>query len=96
MTPLPAASLTACLAWSSRPLYSKLRRGGRKRGGGGGEVWGSTRPTCPTGGRGRGPCGALWGLASCGLCVDEDGRETEARVYDGGSRVCLCIDRRVV
>ena len=33
MTPLPAASLTACLAWSSRPLYSKLRRGGRKRGG---------------------------------------------------------------
>jgi len=33
-TPLPAASLMACLAWSSRRLFSKLRWGGRK----GGEV----------------------------------------------------------
>ena len=28
MTPLPAASLTACLAWSLRSLCPKLRRGG--------------------------------------------------------------------
>ena len=27
-TPLPAASLTACVAWSLRLLYSKLRQGG--------------------------------------------------------------------
>ena len=60
---------------------------GRPQEGGCGDVWGSTRPTCPTGGRGRGPCGALWRLASCGLCVDEDGRETEARV-----RVCALTE----
>ena len=29
LTLLPAASLTACLAWSFRQLYFKLRRGGR-------------------------------------------------------------------
>ena len=40
LTLLPAASLTACLAWSSRKLYPKLRRAGRT---GVRWVYGSTR-----------------------------------------------------
>ena len=39
-TPLPAASSMACLAWSSRRLFRKLRWGGRK---GVRWVYGSTR-----------------------------------------------------
>ena len=57
LTPLPAASLTICLALPSRPLCRKLRRGRSQ----GGEVGVRERAcgcTRPTGGRGRGPRGA--------------------------------------
>ena len=80
-TASPAASLTARLAWSLRPLYCKLWRGGRR-----GVRWARehARPTRPTGGRGRGPRGGRWraALRGCG----EMGK---------GVRVRVCVCERV-
>ena len=82
LTPLPAASLTACLASSPSLLYCKLWRGGRK-----GLRWAQehARPSRPTGGRGRAVLAAhdagrhcvdveKWGRACACAFVSECGK----------------------